>query len=272
MTKPAQKKPRDSGVCHLFSVAGRRVCVTGAASGLGKAMAEILVAGGATVYFADLDGDKAAAAAAQADSEGQGVARAIEMDVSQPDSVASAFSTLRAEISGLDILICAAGISKALWIEDMPLSMWNRVLNVNLTGTFLCCQEAVRLMRPNRWGRILNIASIAATWAPRPERFNGGYNYSASKAGVLGMTLRLAVELAPHGITANCISPGIMLTPLTEHALSEGTTRDQTLACIPMARLGQPEDLLGLTVFLCSSSSGYITGQNLVVDGGYSLW
>jgi NAD(P)-dependent dehydrogenase (short-subunit alcohol dehydrogenase family) len=264
---------RQTAVEKLFAVAGRTALVTGAASGIGRRMATLLVEAGASVYFSDIDREAAESAALDASTEGQGEARAVHLDVSQVESVRTAFAEIRSRSqSQLDILICAAGISKAQWIEDMSASSWQRVLDVNLTGTFLCCQEAVRLMLPRKSGRIINIASIAATWAPRPQRFNGGYNYSASKAGVLGLTLRLAVELAPHGITANCVSPGMMLTPLTTHALSDEQTRAEALAAIPMGRLGTPSDLDGITLFLCSSSSAYLTGQNIVVDGGYSLW
>jgi len=267
MTCTANNGDRDTGLQHLFDVRERSALVTGAASGLGRAMADALTRAGASVFYADINGDKASEAAQAAGAN----AMSLQVDVTNEKSVRAAFAVANAQ-NAPDILVCSAGISRAQWIEDMELEQWDAVLRANLTGTFLCCREASRTMIAHRWGRMINVASIAATWAPRPKRFNGGYNYSASKAGVLGMTIRLAVELATHGITANCISPGIMETPLTAHALSEPETREAALDSIPMDRLGKPEDLSGLLLYLCSNSSSYLTGQNIVIDGGYSLW
>ena len=256
----------------LFNVKGRTALVTGAASGIGKRIGAVLVAAGGDVYFGDIDEKGAHAAAQEANAIGTGRARHVQLDVTDPGSVKTVFDRISKEAEGVEILVCSAGVSKATWIEHMTLDMWNKVLDVNLTGTFLCCQEAARSMVPRRWGRMINIASIAATHAPKPKRFDGGYNYSASKAGVIGMTKRLAVELAPHNIAVNCISPGIMETPLTQKALTEEETLKQVLDSVPMRRVGQPRDLDGLVVFLCSESSGFLTGQDILVDGGYSVW
>lgn len=270
--KSGQSMGIEKTLVRMFGLSGRNAIVTGAASGLGKRMATVLCSLGACVYFADLDESKAILAAEETANNCNGVASGLYINVTNPDSVISAFQRIAEEITKLDILICSAGTSGACWIEEMSIDLWNRVLNVNLTGSFLCCQEAVKLMIPNHWGRIVNIASIAATHAPRPERFNGGYNYSASKAGVVGMTKRLAVELAPYNITANCISPGIMLTPLTEKALADEKTNEQTTSSIPLGRVGEPEDLDGLVGYMCSTSSAYLTGQDILIDGGYSVW
>jgi len=257
---------------RLFGLEGRTALVTGAASGLGRRMGTVLAAAGAGVYFGDIDEQGACSAAGEAGSSGVRKTRGVFLDVTDTRSVEETFGRIGRETGGLDILVCSAGVSKAEWLEEMSLETWEQVLRVNLTGTFLCCREASRLMIPRRWGRILSVASIAATHAPRPERFNGGYNYSASKAGIIGMTKRLAVELAPYNITVNCLSPGIMLTPLTEKALGEEQTLRQVLDSVPMHRVGRPEDLDGLVVFLCSESSGFLTGQDILVDGGYSVW
>ena len=257
---------------HLFGVKGRTALVTGAASGLGRRMGTVLAAAGANVYLADIDEGGATVAAREAGAIGCGRANPIRLDVTDPASIADAFGHVKRKTGAVEILICCAGVSKATWIEDMTPDMWNSVLDVNLTGTFLCCKEAARSMVSRRWGRILNMASIAATHAPKPKRFDGGYNYSASKAGVIGMTKRLAVELAPYSITVNCISPGIMETPLTAKALAEEETLKQVLDSVPMRRVGQPSDLDGLVVFLCSESSAFLTGQDILVDGGYSVW
>lgn len=257
---------------QLFSLEGRTALVTGAASGLGKRVATVLAAAGSGVYFGDINEEGAANAAAKAKPIAGGDARSLFLDVTDKESVETAFGRIRKEVGGPEILICCAGISGGKWIEEMSLKMWREVLEVNLTGTFLCCKEALTSMVPGRWGRIINIASIAASHAPKPKRFDGGYNYSASKAGVIGMTKRLAPEIAPYNITANCLSPGIMRTPLTENALADEQTLKEVLELIPMHRLATPSDLDGLVVFLCSESSSFITGQDIIVDGGYSVW
>jgi NAD(P)-dependent dehydrogenase (short-subunit alcohol dehydrogenase family) len=257
---------------RLFSAEGRTALITGAASGLGKRMGTVLAAVGANTYFGDTNEEGARAAAGESKAFGIQKTHGIFLDVTDPKSLQEAFDHIGQEAGGVDILVCSAGISQAMWIEKMSLETWNVVLEVNLTGTFLCCKEASKSMIPRRWGRIINVASIAATHAPRPERFNGGYNYSASKAGVIGMTKRLAVELAPYNITANCLSPGIMETPLTEKALTEEHTLSQILDSVPMRRVGKPEDLDGIVVFLASESSRFLTGQDIIVDGGYSVW
>ena len=257
---------------RLFSAEGRTALITGAASGLGKRMGTSLAAAGANAYFGDINQEGARAAADEAKAVGIQKTQGIFLDVTDPKSVQEAFDHIRQETGGVDILICSAGLSRATWIEEMSLETWNEVLEVNLTGTFLCCKEGSRSMVARRWGRIINVASIAATHAPRPERFNGGYNYSASKAGVIGMTKRLAVELAPYNITVNCLSPGIMETPLTKKALAEEHTLKQVVDSVPMRRVGKPGDLDGLVVFLSSESSGFLTGQDIIVDGGYSVW
>jgi 3-oxoacyl-[acyl-carrier protein] reductase len=257
---------------ELYSLEGKTAVVTGGGSGLGRRIGRVLAAVGADVYFADQNEQSARESARDASGIGGVHVEGIYLDVTDPVSVQRAFAEIDQRSGRVDVLVCSAGISAARWIEELELKDWNRVLNVNLNGTFLCCQAASRRMINNRWGRIINIASIAALLAPRPERFNGGYNYSASKAGVIGLSKRLAVELAPYAITVNCISPGIMRTPLTEKAVSEDKTYAQIINCVPMSRLGTPEDLDGLVVYLASESSGFLTGQNIIVDGGYSVW
>lgn len=257
---------------RLFSVKGRTALVTGAASGLGKRMGTVLAAAGANVYFGDINKDGRAAAAREAQEIGGVDTRDILLDVTDMKSVEIALGQIRDETGGPEILICSAGISKGEWIEEMSLETWKGVLEVNLTGAFLCCKEATTSMVQRRWGRIINIASVAASHAPKPKRFDGGYNYSASKAGVIGMTKRLAAELAPYNITANCISPFIMQTPLTKKALADEGTLKEVLEGIPMQRLASPRDLDGLVIYLCSDSSSFVTGQDIIVDGGYTIW
>lgn len=262
----------EKNLSQLFSLSGRIALVTGGASGLGKRIGTTLAAVGATVYFADIDEQGVTDAVRRAREVGLNETYSMKLDVTKQASVRSAFQKVNDENGRLDILICSAGTSGSKWIEDMSLDLWNRVLEVNLTGTFLCCREAVSMMIPQKWGRIVPIASMAATYVPRPEHFNGGYNYSASKAGVKLLTKRLSVELAPHNITVNSISPGWIETPLTEKAVSDMKTFHKMIESIPLRRVGAVSDLDGLLVYLCSESSGYLTGQDILIDGGYSVW
>jgi NAD(P)-dependent dehydrogenase (short-subunit alcohol dehydrogenase family) len=255
-----------------FDFGNKTVLVTGGGSGLGRRIGTVLYSLGAWVFFADLDEESARASAEMVKSDVSGRAAWLYMDVTDPNSVAEGFRRAEKERNKCDILICSAGISGSRWIEDMELDRWKHVLDVNLTGTFLCCQAAVKSMIMHRWGRIINIASIASRYAPWPKKFNGAYNYSASKAGVVAMSRRLAVELAPYNITINCISPGITRTPMTEKSVSDKEVHRQIIDHIPMRRLGKPEDLDGLVMYLCSELSEYLTGQEIFIDGGYSLW
>jgi NAD(P)-dependent dehydrogenase (short-subunit alcohol dehydrogenase family) len=257
---------------RLFSLEGKTALVTGAASGIGKRIGIALCSAGASVYFGDLDTEIIESAVDEAKSVGAGDANALLLDVTEPVSVERAFRKIKESENKMDLLVCSAGTSGSKWIEEMTLELWNRVLEVNLTGTFLCCKEAVKYMISQRWGRIINIASMAATCVPRPEYFKGGYNYSASKAGVRILTKRLAVELASYNITANSISPGWIETPLTAQAIEDKNVYEQMLDSIPLHRIGSAEDLDGLIIYLCSESSAYLTGQDILIDGGYSVW
>jgi NAD(P)-dependent dehydrogenase (short-subunit alcohol dehydrogenase family) len=251
---------------------GKTAVVTGGGSGLGKRMGTLLATLGADVFLIDINEKNVQTAAEFLHSELDTNVGWITMDVTNPDSVKRGFSTIYQTNKRCDILVCSAGISSSSWIEDMTIDSWQSVIDVNLTGTFLCCQAVVGIMMDQNWGRIINIASIASRFAPWPEKFNGAYNYSASKAGVVAMSRRLAVELAPYHITVNCISPGLLITPLTEKKVTEKTLHRQIIDHVPMRRLGTPEDLDGLVMYLCSELSSYLTGQEIFIDGGYSLW
>jgi len=255
-----------------FDFKDRAAVVTGGGSGIGLRIGTVLSALGANVLLADVNEDGVRQAAESLRLNLDTEVNWIRMDVTDPDSVEQGFSTVQKERGCCDILVCSAGISSSRWIEEMTLDTWKRVLDVNLTGSFLCCQAVVRPMMDQCWGRIINIGSIASRYAPWPKKYNGAYNYSASKAGVVAMSRRLAVELAPYKITVNCISPGILITPLTEKKVTEKTLFQQVIDHVPMRRLGTPEDLDGLVMYLCSELSSFLTGQEIFIDGGYSLW
>jgi NAD(P)-dependent dehydrogenase (short-subunit alcohol dehydrogenase family) len=151
--------------------------------------------------------------------------------------------------------------------ETMPLAQWQRLLDVNLTGVLLACQAEAGAMLPRRRGSIINVASMSGQIVNRPQQHA---HYNASKAGVVQVTRTLAAEWAPHGVRVNTISPGHTVTPMTAHA--SDVDRATWISNTPMGRLGQPADLQGAVVYLASDASSYVTGHDLVIDGGYTIW
>lgn len=246
-----------------FDISGKIAVVTGGTSGLGRAIALGMAQAGATVYAGSRDPGKvadtrAALRAAGPDND------AVALDVADPQSVERTFADVRARSGRLDILVNAAGITHKAPAIEMALEDWERVLRTNLTGTFLCCQAAARIMQENGGGAIVNIASLASyvglSWVAA---------YGASKAAVKELTQVLAVEWADLGIRVNAIAPGVFPTPLNR-ALIEGTPRGNWLkAHAPMNRFGNPEELVGAAIFLCSPAASFITGETLAVDGGF---
>lgn len=246
-----------------FDISGKVALVTGGTSGLGKAIALGMAEAGARVLAGSRDPGKVADARAALAQLGEGN-DAIQLDVSDPSSVEDAFRHLAETVGKLDILVNAAGITHRAPAIEMDLADWERVLRTNLTGTFLCCQQAARLMRDGGGGAILNIASLASfvglAWVAA---------YCASKAAVKELTQVLAVEWAEYNIRVNALAPGVFPTPLNR-ALIEGTPRGNWLKNhAPMGRFGEPEELVGAAIFLCSPAASFITGETLAVDGGF---
>lgn len=246
-----------------FDVTGKVALVTGGTSGLGRAIALGLAEAGAVVIAGSRDPNKVAAMTADLQAVQPGC-EALSMDVSDPASVDEVFCKVRQQHGRLDILINAAGITHKAPAIEMDLVDWERVLRTNLTGTFLCSQAAARLMKDTGGGAIVNIASLASfvalSWVAA---------YCASKAAVMELTKVLAVEWAEHGIRVNAIAPGVFPTPLNR-ALIEGTPRGKWFRNhTPLGRFGEPVEVVGAAVFLCSPAAAYITGETIAVDGGY---
>ena len=246
-----------------FDIAGKVAVVTGGTSGLGRAIALGMARSGARVFAGSRDPGKVADTQA-ALIEASPLNGALSLDVADPDSVRRAFDEVEAQAGRLDILVNAAGITHKAPAIEMALEDWERVLRTNLTGTFLSCQAAARIMKMNGGGAIVNIASLASyvglSWVAA---------YGASKAAVKELTQVLAVEWADLGIRVNAIAPGVFPTPLNR-ALIEGTPRGNWLkAHAPMQRFGDPEELVGAAIFLCSPAASFITGETLAVDGGF---
>ena len=243
------------------SLAGRTALVTGGASGIGAAVAELLTARGATVAVVDLDGT---AATAQADTIGRG-ARGYACDVTDPAAVAAVVAAVVGDLGGVDLLVNSAGIVLLAPAEELTEQAFDATMSVNLKGTFLVCQAVGRLMLAQGRGRIVNLASQAASVA-----LDQHAAYCASKFAVVGLTKVLASEWGGRGVTVNTVSPTVVLTDLGRKAWA-GAKGEALKALIPTGRFALPEEVAAAVLFLLSDAAGMINGADLLVDGGYTV-
>jgi 3-oxoacyl-[acyl-carrier protein] reductase len=243
-----------------LKLAGKVALVTGAAQGIGKAVALLLARNGADMVVSDINLEKAEETAKEVQPLGR-KALAIKVDVAKLGDVEKMVEAILAQFGKVDILVNNAGIARDKLILRMTEEDWDAVLNINLKGTFNCTKAVVRHMSKQKSGKIVNIASVVG------EMGNAGQgNYAASKAGVIGFTKTIAREFAQRGINVNAIAPGYIETPMTD-ALPE-KAKEELKRLIPMDRLGKPEDVAEAVLFLVSEASSYITGQVLNVNGG----
>ncbi|MBI3593265.1 MAG: 3-oxoacyl-[acyl-carrier-protein] reductase [Nitrospirae bacterium] len=239
---------------------GNTAIITGGGRGIGKAIGESLAGRGVNIVVVDVNLD--IAKEASSDIEKRGVKSiALKADVSNSSDVSSVFEHTVKEFGRVEILVNNAGITRDGLLLRMKEEDWDAVMNINLKGTFLCSKEAVRVMSKQRYGRIINIASVVA-FMGNP----GQANYSASKAGIVGLTKTIGKEYASRGITVNAVAPGFITTAMTD-ALPENV-KQEMLKAIPMSKFGTSEDVANAVLFFAAPESGYVTGQVIHVNGG----
>ena len=241
---------------------GKTAVVTGGGSGIGRGIALAYAREGADVVVADVNLAGAQSTAAEIERAGRkGIA--IRTDVSDPGEVQELVDGTMAALGGIDVLVNVAGITMPLPILDTTPEQWDRILDVNLKGTYLCLRAAARVMAGHGGGAIINTTSVLGLHARRSRAA-----YCASKAGIIMLTRAAALELGPLGIRVNAIAPGSIETPLMQSAPSSPEELARKAAAIPLKRRGNPADLTGPAIFLASNDAIYVTGEIMVVDGG----
>ncbi len=250
----------------MFQLSGKVALVTGAKQGMGKAHALALAEQGASVVVTDLNLKECEAVADEIISNG-GKALALKMDVLKSGEIQEVFDKVIKEFGRLDILVNNAGIFVPKPALELTEEDWDIMIDINLKGQFLVAQRAAKEMAKHKWGRIINISSVASGQVG--VGFAGGAHYTASKGGIIGMSETLASEFAPLGITVNVIAPGAIDTPMVAAAKMPKAAMDAMLQRIPLKRMGKPKEVAAAVVFLASNEAEYVTGTVLYVDGGW---
>ena len=243
----------------------RTALVTGAGRGIGKAIAEKLARHGVTVICVSKSADSCGAVAASIVASG-GKAKALAVDVADGSAVAAASEALLKEYPNIDILVNNAGITKDGLLFRMSEADWTDVLTTNLTSCFHWTKHIARPMTRARWGRIVNITSVSGIMGNA-----GQANYSAAKAGMIGLTKTLAREFAGRSVTVNAVAPGFIKTDMTTAFVNNPEASGKILEVVPLKRFGEAADIANMTAYLCSEEAGYITGQVFNVDGGMAM-
>jgi 3-oxoacyl-[acyl-carrier protein] reductase len=238
---------------------GKVAIVTGGSGGIGLASARALAAEGARVVLGDIDDEAIAAAAAEL---GPGVAQAVTADVSQPEGAQSLVDAALAHFGRLDVLVASAGIHRATRLDELTVEEWDLLLAVNLRGVFLTAQAALRVFAPQRSGRIIALGSLAG----QVGGLAASAAYASSKGGVIALTKSLARYAGPHGVTANCVNPGIIDSPMTAGWAPEDVAR--LTANTPLGRTGTVEEVAAVVLFLASDAASFVHGAHIDVNGG----
>ncbi|OGM15708.1 hypothetical protein A2V56_05605 [Candidatus Woesebacteria bacterium RBG_19FT_COMBO_42_9] len=251
----------------MFDLTGKYAFVTGSSRGIGSGIALALAKQGANVAVNCVTNlEKCDLISNEIKNIGRD-SFSTQADVSKKDQVQNIFNQVREKWGRLDILVNNAGVIDYSDFENITEESWDRVLDINLKGQFLCAQEAVKLMKTNNWGRIINIASISSGGVG--IGFKSISHYTASKGGVVALTENMAIELAKYGINVNAIAPGAIESDMSNALRSDENLIKETLKNIPKGRIGKPEDIGAAAVFLASNEADYITGTVIYVDGGW---
>jgi 3-oxoacyl-[acyl-carrier protein] reductase len=249
----------------MLTFTNRTALVTGAGRGIGKAIAETLARNGVTVICVSKSAESCGSAAAAITQAG-GKARALAVDVSDAAAIAKAAEALLAEIPIIDILVNNAGITRDGLLFRMSDADWNDVISTNLTSCFHWTKHLARPMTRARWGRIVNITSVSGIMGNA-----GQANYSAAKAGMIGLTKSLAREFASRSVTVNAVAPGFIKTDMTTEFVNKPELAAKILEVVPLKRFGEASDIANICAYLCSEEAGYVTGQVFTVDGGMAM-
>ena len=252
-------------VFDRFRLEGRIALVTGGSKGLGFAMAQALAEAGANVALCSRNLSEAEAAAQEIAAATGRAVKGFQADVTDRASVLQLKADAEAALGPVDILINNAGINVRKPTQELTEEDFDSVMDISVKGSFLCSQAFLPGMTERKWGRIVMLGSIMTHVA-----IAGRAAYASAKTGVLGLTRALALESAPHGVTVNCLCPGVFATPMNLPLMNDPVAFQTFLSKIPMGRWAQPEELGGVIVFLCSEASAYMTGVTLTVDGGWT--
>lgn len=250
----------------MFDLKNKVALITGGRRGMGRAHAIALAAQGAKVAITDINAEECAAVVAEIKAAG-GEAACFKMNVTDKAEVDKVFDEIIAQFGRLDILVNNAGIYSPKPALEITEAEWDQTLAINLKGEFLCAQRAAKEMAKNKWGRIINISSVASGQVG--VGISGAAHYTASKGGVIGMSETLAIEWAPLGINVNVIAPGAIDTPMVQASQMPKEALDAMLQRIPLKRMGKPEEVSAIVVFLSSDEASYVTGATFHVDGGW---